>query len=114
MTTDLKNNIMKKYFGIVLLRTKNETTNNCSFEETYLSIKSQNIDEARTVLEEYGKSCETTYKNQNEDVIVVNFEKIIDVNEFLREETQEKYQELYSRNFQDIESYSKFEKLYSQ
>jgi len=103
---------VKKYFGIVLLRTENLTSHKISYDETYLSIKALNTKDAENILEEYAVSCETSYKNQDDELIVIKVEKIIDVNEYLREESEERFFEIYSRNFDDIEAYSKFEKLY--
>ncbi len=42
----------------------------------------------------------------------VVFDKIIDTHECHREQPQGNCHEIYSRHFDDIEPYSKFEKLY--
>lgn len=103
---------MKKYFGIVLLRTENLNNKEKSYEETYLSIDSISKENAIAILEKYAKSCETTYANKQGDLIAVKYEQIIDINEYLREEPDGNCLEIYSRHFDDIEVYSKFEKLY--
>lgn len=105
---------MKKYFGIVLLKTENKSTNIVSYDETFLSIEASSDDEAKKIAEKYGKSCETNYKNGLGENIFIQFMKVIDINTHLREEYEEGVKELYSRHFEDIETYSKFEKLYKE
>ncbi|MDO5608216.1 MAG: DUF4288 domain-containing protein [Capnocytophaga sp.] len=100
-----------KYIAIVLLETEDRAAKTKSYDETILSIEAFSEKEAFLMAERYGKSCETEYKNGLGEDISIRFLQIIDVNRYLREEN-EAVTELYSRHFENIESYRNFEKLY--
>lgn len=100
-----------KYIAIVLLQTENQATKVKSYDETILSIEASSEDEAKKMAHNYGKSCEGSYKNSLGEVISIHFLQIIDVNTHLRDEYEQGVLEMYSRHFDDLESYQKFEKL---
>ena len=104
---------MKKFISLVLIKTTNTTTQRVSYDETLISIVAQDVSKAKELADEYGKSCVTRYANINNETNEVDFVKVIDVNEYLREETGE-VNEIYSRHFDDLEVYSKFEKLFAE
>ena len=54
---------MSKYIALVLLQTENLHTGTKTYDETILSIEEVSEGSAREVAQQYGKSCEGTYKN---------------------------------------------------
>ncbi len=102
-----------KYIALVLLETENLVSKEKTYDETLLSIKASSLEEAWELALKYGQSCQTSYKNGLGEEICIRFKQLIDVNRYLRDEYEDAVQELYSRHFEDLESYSHFEKLYS-
>jgi|UPI0002D6AFD3 hypothetical protein len=102
-----------KYIALVLLETENLVSKEKTYDETLLSIKASSLEEARELALKYGQSCQTSYKNGLGEEVSIHFKQLIDVNQYLREEYEDAVLELYSRHFEDLESYSHFEKLYS-
>ena len=73
---------------------ENKYSNSLSYEETYLSVEAANIDEVEKLrLNMQNLVRPVTPKNNNEPIEVI-FEKIIDINEYLRAEPQGNYQEI--------------------
>lgn len=101
----------RNFIAIVLLEAENLKTKVKSYDETFLSVEAISEEEAQKLAENYGKSCETIYKNGFGEEISVKFLQIIDVNQYLRENYENSVKELYSRHFEDLESYKKFEIL---
>lgn len=101
-----------KYIALVLLETQNHVTGVKTYDETILSVEAPSEQEARQQAEKYGKSCESDYENGFGEAISVRFLQIVDVNSYLREQYEENVLELYSRHFEDLESYQKFERLF--
>lgn len=100
-----------KFIAIVLFVAENLQTSAKLYEETFISVEAKSTEEAQKLAENYAKSCETTYKNGFNEEISVKFLQIIDVNQYLRENYENSVKELYSRHFEDLESYKKFEIL---
>ena len=104
---------MNYYIALVLLETENLVSKVKTYDETILSIKAFSVEQARELAIKYGKSCEANYKNGLGEDITIHFKQLIDINQYLRDEYQDSVLELYSRHFEDLNSYSNFEKLYS-
>ncbi|GJH40492.1 hypothetical protein RCZ04_10420 [Capnocytophaga sp. HP1101] len=104
---------MNYYIALVLLETENLVSKVKTYDETILSIEASSAEEARELAVKYGKSCEANYKNELGEDISIHFRQVIDVNQHLRDEYEDRVLELYSRHFEDLNSYSNFEKLYS-
>jgi hypothetical protein len=101
-------NKMSKYIALVLLQTENLHTGTKTYDETILSIEEASEGSAREVAQQYGKSCEGTYKNIYGETLQTTFLQVVEVTHQLREDN-----ELYSRHFTDLQAYSRFEVLYN-
>jgi hypothetical protein len=104
---------MKKFFSIILLKTHNLSSGEVSYDETFISVKAHDLREAKKKAFDYGKSCEVKYHNHLNNELQIEFLKVIDTHEYLREEA-ESVAEIYSRNFRNIEAYSQFESLFTE
>lgn len=94
---------MNKYISIVLLKTLNENTLETTFDETILEIQAESIKKAEILAQEYGVSCETSYKNSSDEKLTISFVKLIDTTAPLREVAENQVLELYSRSFTNYE-----------
>ena len=73
---------MRKYFSVVLLRTTNLTTKKMVYEETFLQINAESLE--------------------------VEFIKIGNTGELLRDEPDGDITELYARSFENFDEYIQF------
>ena len=99
---------MRKYFSVVLLRTTNLTTKKMVYEETFLQINAESETEAQHKAVTYAKSCETIYKNSKGEPLQVEFIKIGNTGELLRDEPDGDITELYARSFENFDEYIQF------
>lgn len=92
---------MKKYISLVLLKSTNQKTSETFFDETFIEIKSNTIEEAKELAEQYGKSCEVSYENQYGETLQITFIEVIHTTSPLRDETEFEngVRELYSQSF---------------
>jgi hypothetical protein len=101
----------KYYVAIVVYKTtssdKKDTT---LYEESTLLIKAKNKPEAEKKVAVAVKERETSYKNEDGATISWSLLKIIDINE-MTDESINDITEIYSRHFNDIDSYEKFDPL---
>lgn len=98
---------MKKYFSTILFRTTNLTTKQMVYEETFVSIKANDLEEAEQKIDAYAKSCVTTYKNDKGEDLHLYFVKIGKPQEYLQDETNE-VSEIGVRSFENFDEYFKF------
>ncbi len=91
---------MKEFIAVVLLETKNLKTASASYEETFLQVIANDCKEVEKEIFNYGKSCETEYKNNAGEKLKISFIKVIDINEVLRDKNENgNVRELYSRSY---------------
>ncbi|GIZ14049.1 DUF4288 domain-containing protein [Capnocytophaga catalasegens] len=99
---------MKKYFSTILFRTTNLATKQMIYEETFISVKAENQEDAVQKVTDYAKSCVTTYKNDKGEELHVYFVKIGATQEFLQEDETQDVNEISVRSFENFDEYFKF------
>lgn len=96
---------MNKYISIVLLKTRNESTSESTFDETILEIHADSIKSAEVLAHKYGKDCETSYENSLNEKLTISFVKLVDVSAPLRDVPENGVLELYSRSSDKYEDF---------
>lgn len=101
---------LNKFIGIIIFQTESLDKNeNISYEESIISVKANNVEQAKEIVNEYIQSYSTIYVNALGEQRKISLNKIVDITEQLREEKEENITELYSRHFVDLVSYLKFD-----
>ncbi|NOS89955.1 MAG: DUF4288 domain-containing protein [Methylococcaceae bacterium] len=80
------------------------------YQESFVLIKGASEEDAKVKAQDYGLKEETSYLNENQQMIVWSLKKIIDVTPVL-EETLSDGSEVYTRHFRNYEAYWAFEPL---
>ena len=58
------NNTMKNFIAIIIIQTESlNKRDSISYEESIISIKASNIEQAKEIVAEYIRNCLTVYKN---------------------------------------------------
>ena len=99
----------KSFMALVLFEISTDTTT--LYEENFVEIKADTLKEAEKLANTYGNNNIHEYKNEDNQTVQNNFIQVIDVSEVLYEEAENNVRELYSRHFEDLDSYKKIEKL---
>lgn len=101
---------MKKFIGIIIFQTESlNKSGSISYEESIISIKANNIEQAKEIVDEYIRNCLVLYKNALGEEKRISLNKIVDITEQLRDEESGNITELYSRHFNDLVSYLQFD-----
>ncbi len=99
-----------EYIALVLFQFVS-TSDNKLYEEVIIQVKANSEEDAKSILENYIKESEHEYKNSENKTVRKELVQIIDIAEVLYPESNSNVRELYSRHFNDFESYKKIETL---
>lgn len=82
------------------------------YEECFVLIKANSLEEAQEKTLVYGHAQEGSYQNENKEIINWSLKQIVDVNSVLYDEF-DNGTELYARHFRNYQAYCLFEPLLS-
>ena len=82
------------------------------YEECFVFIKANSLEEARDKALVYGHEQQGSYQNEDKDIITWSLKQIVDVNSVLYDEFNNGT-ELYARHFRNYQAYSLFDPLLS-
>ncbi|MBB5153472.1 DUF4288 domain-containing protein [Saccharopolyspora phatthalungensis] len=99
------------YIAVLVLEATSDAANHKPwYEESFVLLKAESEEEATEKAAEHGKQQETSYQNENHELITWKLKKIIEVKP-VEDATFDDGTELYSRFFRNYEAYSGFEPL---
>ncbi|GAA2812271.1 DUF4288 domain-containing protein [Saccharopolyspora taberi] len=78
------------------------------YEESFVLLKAESEEEAREKAAEYGKQQETSYRNENDELVSWKLKHVVDVRQ-VEDATFDDGSELYSRFFRGYQGYRSFE-----
>ncbi|GAA0513362.1 hypothetical protein GCM10011581_04050 [Saccharopolyspora subtropica] len=80
------------------------------YEESFVLVKAESPEEAQEKATEYGRQQETSYQNENHEMITWKLRQVVEVKP-LEDATLDDGAELYSRFFRNYEAYRSFDPL---
>ncbi|QIZ36000.1 DUF4288 domain-containing protein [Saccharopolyspora sp. ASAGF58] len=95
---------------LVLEATSDAADHKPLYEESFVLLKAESEEEAKEKAAEHGKQQETSYQNENHELITWKLKQIIEVKP-LEDATFDDGTELYSRFFRNYQAYSSSEPL---
>ncbi|MCI2421622.1 DUF4288 domain-containing protein [Saccharopolyspora sp. K220] len=99
------------YVAVLLLEaTSDAAAHQPLYEESFVLLKAESEEEAKEKAAEHGKQQETSYQNENHELITWKLKQIIEVKP-LEDATFDDGTELYSRFFRNYSAYNSFEPL---
>ena len=113
MTVDNSSIKTYLYIAVILFESLSNAPNSQSlYEECFILIQANSLEEAREKALLYSRQQECSYQNQYKDTIAWNCKQIIDVNSVLSDNFSE-VTEIYARHFRNYEAYCQFAPLLS-
>lgn len=99
------------YVAVLLLEATSEATDHKPlYEESFVLLTAESEDEAAEKAKECGKQQETSYQNENHELVTWKLKQIVEVKP-LEDATFDDGSELYSRFFRNYDAYRSFEPL---
>lgn len=86
------------------------------YQECFVLIKANSLEEAKEKTLVYGREQEGSYQNENKEIITWSLKHVVDVNYILYDEFKNDLNngtELYARHFRNYQAYCLFEPLLS-
>jgi hypothetical protein len=99
--------VQKEYIALVVFQFL--SSSNDLYEEVFIQIKANSDKDAKKIAENYANNSEHEYKNNDGNTVRKKSIQVIDVVEVLYQEAENNVRELYSRHFDDFDSYKKIE-----
>jgi Domain of unknown function (DUF4288) len=81
------------------------------YQECFVLIKANSLEEAKGKILVYGRGQEGSYQNENKEIITWSLKHVVDVNSVLYDLNNGT--ELYARHFRNYQAYCLFEPLLS-
>ena len=100
------------YIAVVLFESSSATNDRPLYEECFILIQANSLEEAREKALLYSRQQECSYQNQYNDTITWTCKQIIDVNSVLYDDFSN-VTEIYARHFRNYAAYCQFEPLLS-
>ena len=95
---------------LVTEATKEDGAGEPLYEESFVLLTAESDEEAGEKAAEYGKQQETSYRNENGDLVTWKLKHVVDVRK-VEDATFDDGSELYSRFFRNYDAYRSFEPL---
>jgi hypothetical protein len=101
------------YIAVVVYESSSESLGyKPLFEESFMLVKANSLEEAQQKTHQYASDRTSTYKNEAGDSITWNLKHVLDVTQVLDDITSDGT-EIYARHFRNYRAYTEFEPLLS-
>jgi hypothetical protein len=103
---------MPKYYALTINKIAVTNTQPAfEYEEVIVALDTETLPEAEAMFEQYKATQNHQYKNEAGETVTIRFHKLVEINSFLFDVPIKGFAEIFSRHFNDYESYCKFDVL---